>query len=49
VAATVLDSYALLTSLRDEPGADLVRRLMEKEAEEHVPLHMTEVNDAEVQ
>ena len=49
MAATVLDSYALLTLLRDEPGADQVRRLMEKAAEKDVPLHMTEVNYAEVQ
>ena len=49
MAETVLDSYALLTLLRDEPGADLVRRLMEKAAEKDVPLHMTEVNYAEVQ
>ena len=47
--ATVLDSHALLALLRDEPGADLVRRLLEKAAEKDVPLHMTEVNYAEVQ
>lgn len=47
--ATVLDSYALLALLRDEPGADQVRKLMEKAAEKDVPLHMTEVNYAEVQ
>ena len=46
---TVLDSHALLALLRDEPGADLVRRLLEKAAEKDVPLHMTEVNYAEVQ
>lgn len=47
--ATVLDSHALLALLRDEPGADLVRRLLEKAAEKDVPLHMTEANYAEVQ
>jgi predicted nucleic acid-binding protein len=47
--ATVLDSHALLALLRDEPGADLVRRLLEKAAEKDLPLHMTEVNYAEVQ
>jgi len=46
---TVLDSHALLALFRDETGADLVRRLLEKAAEKDVPLHMTEVNYAEVQ
>jgi predicted nucleic acid-binding protein len=46
---TVLDSHALLALFRDESGADLVRRLLEKAAEKDVPLHMTEVNYAEVQ
>ena len=46
---TVLDSHALLALFRDETGSDLVRRLLEKAAEKDVPLHMTEVNYAEVQ
>lgn len=46
---TVLDSHALLALFRDETGADLVRRLLEKAAEKDVPLHMTEVSYAEVQ
>ena len=47
--AIVLDSYALLALLRGEAGADQVQQLLEKAALRHVPLHMTEVNYAEVQ
>jgi ribonuclease VapC len=46
---TVLASHALLALLRDEPGADLVRGLLENAAEKDLSLHMTEVNYAEVQ
>jgi ribonuclease VapC len=45
----VLDSFALLAYLRDESGADKVEDLLRKAAARHEPLHMTEVNYAEVQ
>jgi ribonuclease VapC len=48
-AAQVLDSYALLKLLRDEPGADAVAHILEKAGERDHPVHMTEVNYAEVQ
>lgn len=48
-AAPVLDSFALLSFLRDEPGAEMVAALMEKAEERRQPLQMTEVNYAEVQ
>lgn len=48
-AAQVLDSHALLILLRDEPGADAVSRILEKAGEHDRPVHMTEVNYAEVQ
>lgn len=47
-AAPVLDSFALLTFLRGEAGDDKVAALLEKAGERDVPLHMTEVNYAEV-
>ena len=47
--STILDSHALLALLRDEPGGDKVRQLLEKAAERDQPLHMTEVAYAEVQ
>ncbi|HEY9175941.1 MAG TPA: PIN domain-containing protein [Verrucomicrobiae bacterium] len=46
--APVLDSYALLVFLRGEVGDDKVAALLEKAGERDVPLHMTEVNYAEV-
>lgn len=46
--AAILDSYALLVFLRGEPGEALVTSLLEKAGEKDVPLHMTEVNYAEV-
>ena len=46
--AAVLDSYALLAFLRGEPGADRVADLLEAAAAHDTPLHMTEVNYAEV-
>ena len=46
---SVLDSFALIAYLRDEPGADKVEGLLHKAATRHDPLHMTEVNYAEVQ
>ena len=46
--ATVLDSYALLAFLRGEDGDGKVRQLLERAGERDQPLHMTEVNYAEV-
>ena len=46
---SVLDSFALIAYLRDEAGADKVENLLHKAATRHEPLHMTEVNYAEVQ
>ncbi|MDD5677718.1 MAG: PIN domain-containing protein [Kiritimatiellae bacterium] len=48
-ASPVLDSFALLSFLRDEPGAERVASLLEKAEERRHPLQMTEVNYAEVQ
>jgi len=48
-ASPVLDSFALLTFLRDEPGSDKVAALLEKAGTREQPVHMTEVNYAEVQ
>jgi predicted nucleic acid-binding protein len=47
-AAPVLDSFALLAFLRGEAGDDKVAALLEKAGERDAPLHMTEVNYAEV-
>jgi predicted nucleic acid-binding protein len=46
--APVLDSFALLTFLRGEAGEEQVAALLEKASDRDVPLHMTEVNYAEV-
>ncbi len=46
--AAILDSYALLVFLRGKPGEELVTSLLEKAGEKDAPLHMTEVNYAEV-
>ena len=48
-AQVVLDSHALLKLLRDEPGAETVSLLLEKAGQRDQPVHMTEVNYAEVQ
>ncbi len=48
-AAQVLDSHALLKLLRDEPGAEAVAQILEKASARDHPVHMTEVNYAEVQ
>jgi predicted nucleic acid-binding protein len=45
----VLDSFALIAYFRDEAGADKIEALLHQAAREHEPLHMTEVNYAEVQ
>jgi predicted nucleic acid-binding protein len=47
--APVLDSYALLTLLRDEPGSEVISQLLERAGQRDQPVHMTEVNYAEVQ
>src|SRR5947207_5629794 len=49
MADSVLDSFALIAYFRDEAGADKVEDLLHKAAARHEPLHMTEVNYAEVQ
>jgi ribonuclease VapC len=48
MAAAVLDSHALLAFFRGEPAGTLVRDLLHKAAAGNRPLHMTEVNYAEV-
>jgi predicted nucleic acid-binding protein len=48
-ASPVLDSFALLAFLRDEPGSEQVAAILEKAGEREQPVHMTEVNYAEVQ
>jgi ribonuclease VapC len=48
-SAPVLDSHALLKLLLDEPGAETVSLLLEKASQRDQPVHMTEVNYAEVQ
>jgi uncharacterized protein len=48
-ASPVLDSFALLAFLRDEPGSDKVAAILEKAGTREQPVHMTEVNYAEVQ
>jgi predicted nucleic acid-binding protein len=47
--APVLDSHALLKLLLDEPGAETVSLLLEKAGQRDQPVHMTEVNYAELQ
>lgn len=48
-AAQVLDSHALLALLRDEAGSEMVATILEKAGQRDQPVHMTEVNYAEVQ
>ena len=48
-APQVLDSFALLTLLRDEPGSETVAQILERAGKRDEPVHMTEVNYAEVQ
>ena len=48
-AAPVLDSHALLALLRDEPGGETVAQILERAGQRDQPVHMTEVNYAEVQ
>jgi predicted nucleic acid-binding protein len=44
----VLDSFALIAYFRDEPGADVVEGLLVAAGKKDTPLHMTDVNYAEV-
>ena len=46
--AKVLDSFALIAYFRDEAGAETVEDLMVTAGEKDNPLHMTDVNYAEV-
>jgi PIN domain nuclease of toxin-antitoxin system len=41
MASPVLDSFALLAYLRDEPGAESVQALLEKASRKDAPLLMT--------
>jgi predicted nucleic acid-binding protein len=47
-ATLVLDSHALLAYFREEPGGERVKEFFHKAATADRPLHMTEVNYAEV-
>jgi ribonuclease VapC len=44
----VLDSFALIAYFRDEPGAEAVEQMLVTAGKKDVPLHMSEVNYAEV-
>ena len=46
--AKVLDSFALIAYFRDEPGAGAVENLLVSAGKKDNPLHMTDVNYAEV-
>ena len=46
--AKVLDSFALIAYFRDEPGAEAVENLLVTAGKKDAPLHMTDVNYAEV-
>jgi ribonuclease VapC len=46
--AKVLDSFALIAYFRDEPGAEAMENLLVTAARKDTPLHMTDVNYAEV-
>jgi ribonuclease VapC len=46
--AKVLDSLALIAYFRDEPGAEAMETLLVSAGKENRPLHMTDVNYAEV-
>ncbi|MCC6574620.1 MAG: type II toxin-antitoxin system VapC family toxin [Planctomycetes bacterium] len=48
MAAVVLDSYALLAYFRGEPEGAAVVELLDKASHRDRPLHMSEVNYAEV-
>ena len=44
----VLDSFALIAYFRDEPGAEAVENLLVTAGKKDTPVHMTDVNYAEV-
>ena len=44
----VLDSFALIAYFRDEPGAEAMENLLVTAGRKDSPLHMTDVNYAEV-
>ena len=44
----VLDSFALIAYFRDEPGAEAMENLLVIAGKRDTPLHMTDVNYAEV-
>ena len=44
----VLDSFALIAYFRDEPGAEVMENLLVTAGKKDTPLHMTDVNYAEV-
>ena len=44
----VLDSFALIAYFRDEPGAEAMENLLVTAGKKDSPLHMTDVNYAEV-
>ena len=46
--AKVLDSFALIAYFRDEPGAEAMESLLVTAGKKDSPLHMTDVNYAEV-
>ncbi len=46
--AKVLDSFALIAYFRDEPGAETMENLLVTAGKKDSPLHMTDVNYAEV-
>jgi len=48
MSAKVLDSFALISYFRDEPGAETVENLLVVAGKKDTPLHMTDVNYAEV-
>ena len=44
----VLDSFALIAYFRDEPGAEAMENILVTAGKKDSPLHMTDVNYAEV-
>ena len=46
--AKVLDSFALIAYFRDEPGAEMMEELLVSAGKKDAPLHMSDVNYAEV-
>ncbi|MGD0815156.1 MAG: PIN domain-containing protein [Verrucomicrobiota bacterium] len=48
MSAKVLDSFALIAYFRDEPGAEAMENLLVSAGKKDSPLHMTDVNYAEV-